>query len=126
MDQGDNWVIKAKRFKKKNRRDFQGQALYGSVPRSLLQQSGMTHGQVVIEAGVFQIALICPSANAINQKYRMNGKVEEYNCIAEHSRNVYLNGCHKPGKILSRHLLNPKRSRCRKIILSFFLCKSSW
>lgn len=59
-----------------------------SLSRFLLEQSHMTYRQVVIEAGVFQIALICPSANVINQKYRTNGEVEEYSCIREDGQNL--------------------------------------
>lgn len=109
MDQGDNWVIKAKRFKKRAGEIFRGRL------RSLLRWSQTTHRQVVIEAGIFQIALIRPSASVINQKYRMNGEVEEYNSIPEDGRNLYCKGCFKPGNICSIHLLNPKPSHCRKI-----------
>lgn len=59
-----------------------------SLSRFLLHQSHMTHKQVVIEAGVFQITLICPSANVINQKYRTSEEVEESSCIPEDGQNL--------------------------------------
>jgi len=77
----------------------------------------MTHRQVVIEAGeLLQIALICPSANLINHKYRMNGEVEEYSCIPEDGQNPCLKVCCKPGNILSIHLLTAEKKKIIRFV----------
>lgn len=90
MDRGDNCVIKAKRFKKRTGGTV-GSSYLVDVPNSFFPVLSLSKPFLsllvsynpqagVIEAGVFQIALIRPSVNVINLKYRMIGEKNSGTC----------------------------------------------
>lgn len=101
MDRGENWVIKSKRFffkrtggifRSRYLMDLCQSLLPPSLALKTLISSLVSYDSQagVIEAGVFQIALIRPSANVINQKYKMIWEKYSFRRTKSASLNSYV------------------------------------